>query len=101
MYFTFSSLQPVALGSSAKLEVLKFNESDGDFSFHWTKVTGPKNTTTSVTSNELSIENICEGDFGYYRCEVKEAGKVVLTLYRALYRQDSSKVIVAIVVNQI
>ena len=73
-------------------------ESCDNFSFHWTKVTRPKNTTTSVTSNELSIENICEGDFGYYRCEVKEAGKVVLTLYRALYRQDSSKIIVAVTV---
>ena len=81
--------------------MLKFKESGDDFSFHWTKVTGPKNTTISVTSNELSIENICEEDFGYYRCEVVEAGKVVLTLYRALYRQDSSKVIVAIVVSQI
>ena len=70
-------------------------ESCDNFSFHWTKVTRPKNTTISVTGNELSIENICEGDFGYYRCKVLEAGKVVLTLYRALYRQDSSKIIVA------
>ena len=99
MYFTLSCLQHVALGSSAKLEVLKFNESGDDFSFHWTKVTGPKNTTISVTGNELSIENICEEDFVYYRCEVLEAGKVVLTLYRALYRQDSSKIMVAVVVN--
>ena len=99
MYFTLSSLQHVALGSSAKLEVLKSMKSGDDFSFHWTKVTGPKSTTTSVTSNKLSIKNICEGDFGYYRCEVAEAGKVVLTLYRALYRQDSSKIIVAVVAS--
>ena len=40
--------------------------------------------------NVFTFQNISEKDFGFYRCEVKEAGKLVLTVYRVLYRDESS-----------
>ena len=43
----------------------------------------------SSKPNLISIKSVCEKDFGCYRCEVKEAGKVVLTVYRALCRDET------------
>ena len=72
-------------GSSAVLEVLKFAE--GDFSYHWTKE-GCRHQMG--TTNVLTINNIREEDLGYYRCEVKEAERVIITVYRVLYTTTSS-----------
>ena len=74
------------LGSYTELEVLKF--AADDFSFLWTKEGSKYQINT--TCNILTFECVSVEDFGYYRCEVTEAGKVVLTVYRALYRDDSS-----------
>ena len=71
-------------GSNAELEVLKFADSD-DFSFHWTKG-GSKRPIKTSEPNVLTFQNISEKNFGFYRCDVKEAGKLVLTVYRALSR---------------
>ena len=37
--------------------------------------------------NTLTFQSVSEEDLGYYRCEVKEAGRVVLIVYRALYKE--------------
>ena len=82
--------QHVSLGSSVKLEVLKFSE-DG-FSFLWTKEGSRRQiTTTTDKPNILSFQIVSEEDFGHYQCEVKQAGKVVLTVFRALYNKEISK----------
>ncbi len=39
----------------------------------------------------MTTQSVSEEDLGYYQCEVKEAGKVVLTVYRALYEGELSK----------
>ena len=72
----------MTLSSSAKLEVLKFAEDI--FSFRWTKE-GSKHTITEL--NKVTFQSVSEEDFGYYKCEVKEGAKVVLTVYRALHEQ--------------
>ncbi len=85
-------LQTKKVGEEAELEVLKFAE-DG-FSFHWTKK-GSRHQikTTDDQPNTLSFPSVREEDFGHYQCEVKDAtaGKVLLTLYRALYKEESSQ----------
>ena len=73
---------------SAILEVLKFAEDD--FSFHWTKEGSRHQIKTTGESNVLTFKSVSEKDLGYYRCVVKEAGRVVLTVYRALYRDESN-----------
>ena len=73
--------------SYAELEVLKFSKED-DFSFHWTKEGSRRQIKTTSGPNILTFQSVGEEDLGYYRCEVKEAGKVVLTVYRALYREE-------------
>ena len=75
----------VASGSGAKLEVVKYAEDD--FSFNWTKE-GSRHQieTTSI----LTFQSVSEEDFGYYRCEVQVAKSVVLTVCRALYREESN-----------
>ena len=76
----------MTLGVNTVLEVFKF--ADDDFTFCWTKEGSKHQIRTTSEPNILTIQNVCEDDFGYYRCEVKEAGGVVFTLYRALYRDD-------------
>ncbi len=81
----------MSLGSSTELEVLKFAE-DG-FSFHWSKEGSRRQIkTTDEQPNTLSFQSVSEEDFGHYQCEVKDAaaGKVILTLYTALYKEDTS-----------
>ena len=75
-------------GSSVQLEVLKFAEDD--FSFHWTKESSRGQIKATSEPNILTLQSVREEDLGYYRCEVKDAGKVVLTVYRALFRDESS-----------
>ena len=75
----------MASGRSAELEVLKYAEDD--FSFNWIKE-GSRHPIE--TANTLTFHKVNEEDLGYYRCEVKEAGRVVLTVYRALYRNESN-----------
>ena len=75
-------------GSTALLEVLKFAEND--FSFHWTKEGSRCQIQSATQPNVLTFNRVCEGDYGYYRCEVKEAGRVVLTVYRALFEEQCS-----------
>ena len=63
------------------------------FSFNWSKV-GDDNTQPPAHSckpNILTFQSVREEDLDYYQCEVKEAGKVVLTVYRALYKDAHSK----------
>ena len=71
------------------LEVLKFAE-DG-FSFNWIKVGSRCQLNQSLYPNVLSFSRVGENDLGYYRCDVKERGKVVLTVYRALYNTSDSE----------
>ncbi|XP_064402010.1 uncharacterized protein LOC135347838 isoform X2 [Halichondria panicea] len=82
----------VCLGSRTELEVLKFAE-DG-FSFHWSKEGSRRQIkTTDDQPNTLSFPSVREEDFGHYQCEVKDAGKVLLTLYTALYKEDTSNAV--------
>ncbi|XP_064407588.1 uncharacterized protein LOC135352329 isoform X2 [Halichondria panicea] len=81
----------VCLGSRTELEVLKFAE-DG-FSFHWSKEGSRRQIkTTDDQPNTVSFPSVREEDFGHYQCEVKDAaaGKVLLTLYTALYKEDTN-----------
>ena len=74
--------------SAADLEVLKFAELDS-FSFSWTKEGSKRQINTTTEPNILSFQSIREKDLCYYRCEVQEAGKKVLTVYKAFYREES------------
>ena len=74
-------------GKTASLEVLKFTVND--FSFHWTKE-GSRRQIQTAQPNVVTFNGICEEDYGYYRCEVKEAGRVVITVYRGLFKEQSS-----------
>ena len=85
-------VQHMCLGSRTELEVLKFAE-DG-FSFHWIKEGSRRQIkTTDDQPNTVSFPSVREEDFGHYQCEVKDAaaGKVLLTLYTALYKEDTSQ----------
>ncbi len=46
-----------------------------------------------IKPNTVSFPSVREEDFGHYQCEVKDAaaGKVLLTLYTALYKEDTSQ----------
>ncbi len=88
-------MQTVSIGQSASLGVLKFmkGQSLERFSFNWSKV-GIDDTQPPADDcklNMLTFRSVREEDLGYYQCEVKEAGKVVLTVYRALYEGELSK----------
>ncbi len=84
--------QTKKVGEEAELEVLKFTEES--FSFHWTKEGSRRQIkTTDDRPNTLSFPSVREEDFGHYQCEVKDAaaGKVLLTLYTALYKEETSQ----------
>ncbi len=85
-------MQTVSIGQSASLGVLKFmkGQSLERFSFNWSKV-GIDDTQLSTHHRELTFQSVSKEDLDYYQCEVKEAGKVVLTVYRALYEGELSK----------
>ena len=89
-------MQIASIGQSASLGVLRFmkGQSLERFSFNWSKVgiddTQPP-TTHHCKPNNLTFQSVSEEDLDYYQCEVKEAGKVVLTVYRALYKDAFSK----------
>ncbi len=89
MYYCYQQTKKV--DEEAELEVFKFAE-DG-FSFRWTKE-GSRHqiNTTDDRPNTLSFPSVREEDFGHYQCEVKDAaaGKVLLTLYKALYKEELS-----------
>ncbi|XP_064389446.1 uncharacterized protein LOC135337438 [Halichondria panicea] len=78
------------VGEETKLEVLKFSKDS--FSFHWIKEGQIK--TTDDRPNTLSFPSVKEEDFGHYQCEVKDAaaGKVLLTVYRALYKEKTNEI---------
>ena len=80
-------LQHVLPGENANLKVLEYAKLD-NFSFCWTKEGSRDQIKTTCSPNILSFQSVSEEDIGYYWCEVKEAGKVVLTVYRALYSQE-------------
>ncbi len=63
------------------------------FSFDWSKVGDNDTPPVSSKPNALSFQSVSEEDFGYYQCEVKDAAarKVVLIVYRALYREETSE----------
>ncbi len=67
--------------------MLQYADPD-DFSFHWTKVGSRRPMKTTEEPNILSFPRVSERDFGHYQCEVREAGKTVLTLCRALYQNE-------------
>ena len=79
----------MAQGSTATLEVLKFAFAETDFSFIWTK-NGSRCQIQTAQPNVLTFNEICEEDFGYYQCEVKKAERVVITVYRALLKEQCS-----------
>ena len=82
------------MGCTAELAVLQYHTNVYDnFTFHWTKEGSrhPVNQAENDTPNILSFLKVSEKEFGFYRCEVKEAGKVVFIAYRGLYRDDSGK----------
>ena len=82
-------IQCVTPGSYADLEALKFAESG--LLFNWNKVRSRHQILPSTDSYILIFSSVSENDFGYYRCEVKEREKVILTVYRALYRDTASR----------
>ena len=73
---------------SADFEVLKFAQEN--FSFYWTKEGSRRQIKTTSEPNVLTFESVSEKDLGYYRCEVKEVERVVLTVYKALYKEKSN-----------
>ena len=85
--FLYNSMQYVSPGESADLEVLQYADID-NFSFHWTKVGSRCQIKTTHEPNILSFPCVRERDFGHYKCEVREAGKLILTLYRALLKEQ-------------
>ena len=75
----------MTVGSGAEVKALKFSEDS--FVFSWTEE-GSRDSIS--TTNVVTFQSVSEEDLGYYRCEVREAGKVVLTVYRALYKDEST-----------
>ncbi len=74
--------------------VLKFvRKSVDQFSFDWSKVGDDDTAPVLSKPNTVSFPSVREEDFGHYQCEVKDAaaGKVLLTLYTALYKEDTSQ----------
>ena len=63
------------------------------FSFDWSKVGDDNTAPVPSKPNTVSFPSVREEDFGHYQCEVKDAaaGKVLLTLYTALYKEDTSQ----------
>ena len=60
--------------------------------------TGPKSAPDVISKQlmigpTMSFPSVREEDFGHYQCEVKDAaaGKVLLTVYRALYKKENGK----------
>ncbi len=74
--------------------MLKFvRNSVEQFSFDWSKVGDDDTPPRPSKPNTLSFPSVSEEDFGHYQCEVKDvaAGNVVLTVYRALYKEETSE----------
>ena len=82
-------IQCVTPGSYANLEVLKFAGSG--LIFNWNKVGSKHQIQPCTDPCVLTFSSVSENDFGCYRCEVKEREKVILTVYRALYRDTASR----------
>ncbi len=78
--------------------MFQYADPDG-FSFHWAKVGSRRPMKTTEEPNILNFPSVSERDFGHYQCEVREAGKTVLTMYRALYKNEgvAQSVIIIIV----
>ena len=89
----YFAVQPATVGGSAALEVLKQvrRRALKRFSFDWTIVGDDTPPPVDPSKpNVLTFPSVDEEDLDYYKCEVKEAGKVVLTVYRALYKDEPS-----------
>ncbi len=74
--------------------MLKFVRNSVDqFCFDWSKVGDDDTALVPSKPNTLIFPSVSEEDFGHYQCEVKDAaaGKVILTLYTALYREHTSQ----------
>ena len=74
--------------------MLKFARKSLDqFSFDWSKVGDDDTALVLSKPNTVSFQSVREEDFGHYQCDVKDAaaGKVLLTLYTALYKHQSSQ----------
>ena len=87
-------IQLACLGARAALSVLKFVKQQFlcEYSFDWSRVGGDTPPPVEFSKpNLVSFQSVSEEHLGYYRCEVREAGKVVLTVYRALYKDESTK----------
>ncbi|XP_064407245.1 uncharacterized protein LOC135352042 isoform X4 [Halichondria panicea] len=82
-----------SIGQKASLCVLKFVRNPAkQFSFDWSKVGDDDTAPVPSKPNTVSFPSVREEDFGHYQCEVKDAaaGKVLLTLYTALYKHQSN-----------
>ena len=87
-------MQPATVGESVTLEVLKQVRRRvlKKFSFEWSIVGDDTPPPVDPSRpNTLNFQSVDEEDLDYYKCEVKEAGKVVLTVYRGLYKDESSE----------
>ena len=87
MFLSF--VQPATVGESATLEVLKLVRPRAlkRFLFEWSRVGDdtPPHVDPS-RPNVLTFQSVDEEDLDYYKCEVKEAGRVVFSVYRALHK---------------
>ena len=82
----------MTVGKSAVIEVLKHVRGRAlkKFSFEWSRV-GDDNLLPVETNkpNLLTLQSVNEEDLEYYKCEVKEAETVVLSLFRGLFGNEA------------
>ena len=93
----FLITQFVNCGEDAYLSLPKIGRHFRKMEFHWSRVVNIDDShlytpliLDSKSPNFLFFKNICENDFGDYKCVVKESEKVILTVYRALYKSRPS-----------
>ena len=80
------------MGESTTLEVLKYVRQRAlkRFSFEWSIVGDDiLSPVDPGKPNTLTFQTVNEEDLDYYKCTVREAGKVVLTIYLGLYSNQS------------
>jgi len=68
--------------------VLQYDRNIHYFEFHWTKEGSRGQIQTGDQPSIIRFPEVSEKDFGHYTCEVREAGRIVLTVYKALYKDQ-------------
>ena len=88
--FLRSFLQTACIGQSASLSVLKYaGKLLKNSSLEWTKIGDDLPPPVNPRrANVLTFQSVDDEDFGHYECEVKEAGKTVLTIYQVLSKHE-------------